>query len=65
MKFNLDEIKRKLESNVIPKSLIGVDLNDYRRKVMENLKYEIVSAPAPAVMRPDFVDRLMNQTCAR
>ncbi len=65
MKFNLDEIRRKLESNVIPKSLAGVDLNEYRRRVMESLKYEIVPASAPAVIRPDFVDRLMNQTCAR
>lgn len=65
MKYDLKKILSKLESNVIPRSLGGVDLEKHRRKLMANMKYEVISSAAPKVVRPDFVERAMAGAAAR
>jgi len=58
MKYNLNKILQKLESNVIPRSMRRMDLAKTQAATMANLDYEIVLRKEPKINRPDFVEKM-------
>ena len=54
--FNLTQIEAKLYSNVIPKSLVGVDLNKEKEKMDRRL-----SNRSALIVRPNIVDELFGE----
>lgn len=60
MKYDLNKILKKLESNIVPRSMRRMDLCKAKEKAMLNLKYELVLVNEPKVNRPEFVQYMFD-----
>lgn len=60
MKYDINKILKKLESNIVPRSMRRMDLGKAKEKAMSNLNYELVLVNEPKVNRPDFVQYMFD-----
>jgi len=60
MKYEINKILKKLESNIVPRSMRHMDLRKAKEKAMSNLNYELVLVNEPKVNRPDFVQYMFD-----
>ena len=60
MKYDLNKILKKLESNIVPRSMRRMDLGKAKEKAISNLNYELVLVNELKVNRPDFVQYMFD-----